>query len=334
MKKSFGTLHRVFFLFLVFAVALPAFVWHSQASAQEYQPDPTPVQECGDYAYKLYSDGTLEIVDYSGQESDIVIPTELDGNRVTMVGSDAFDYCEMASLTIPEGIIVTGRAFQYCVITDALTLPAGIDISVRAFEYAELPKAVVIPEGAVIGGDCFSYCEKLETLFVEPSAVVKGSAFSYSEDLKTLVCASGSEIADRAFYSSRSLAGVILCGDVKLGDKPFPYCEQAELRPEAEAYYASELEKAIGLQEKVSGSNVQTGPVEQKTDKRIGEQEAVIIALDDAGLSPRSLSYLKVELMQNWRGFYYEVVFNHGAYKYEYEIEAYSGDILSAKRAK
>lgn len=331
---KFGTMCRFFFILFVFMTVLPAFAGPLQASAQEYVPDRTPVRECGDYAYKVYNDGTVEIVEYSGQEADVVIPAELDGLRVTMVGSQAFAYYEMASLTIPEGISVSGRAFEYCTITDALALPAGIDIRLRAFEYASLPKAVMIPEGAVVGGDSFSYCENLETLFVEPTAVVKDSAFSYSEDLKTLICASGSEIADRAFYSSRPLSEILLCGDVKLGDKPFPYCGNARMLPEEEERYVLEAEKVFGLRGKPDGTGLTSGPTGQETGRIIGKEPALIAALDDAGLRPREISSVEIELKQDRRGEYYGIIFRHGNYGYEYEIDARTGEILSAKKAK
>ena len=159
--KKIGTLSRFFVVFLAAVIALPCFAGLPQASAQEYVPDLIPVQEYGDYSFKVYDDGTVEIVDYNGRETDVVIPVELDGNQVTTIGSEAFAYYKMASLTIPEGISVSGRAFEYCEITDEFSLPDGISIGIRAFEYAELPKTVVIPEGAVLEGDCFSYCEDL-----------------------------------------------------------------------------------------------------------------------------------------------------------------------------
>ena len=121
MKKIIALCSRFLFIFLAVLIALPGLAWRAQASAQEYVPDLTPVQEYGDYSYKVYTDGTVEIVDYNGQEADVMIPSELGGERVTVIGSEAFAYYEMSSLTIPEGVDVSGRAFEYCKITEALT---------------------------------------------------------------------------------------------------------------------------------------------------------------------------------------------------------------------
>lgn len=203
--------------------------------------------ESGDYSYELLDDDTAFIVDYNGEETDIEIPSELDGHEVAEIGKQAFAYYEMASLDIPDGITVSGRAFEYSVITDSINLPEEITIRGRAFEYAELPQTMTIPEGAVVEGDSFSYCEDLRALFVESQAALKGSVFSYSEDLETIICASGSEITDRAFYSCERLEDIVLCGDVKLGEKPFPYSKQAKTVAAEEDDYAQAVESAMEL---------------------------------------------------------------------------------------
>lgn len=330
MKYKKQNLSRVLPVFLAVLIALPGFAGRTQASAQEYVPDRTPVQECGDYSYKAYSDGTVEIVEYNGQEADVVIPEELDGKRVNVIGSEAFAYYEMASLIIPEGIDVSGRAFEYCKITGSLNLPAGAAIGIRAFEYAELPKTVVIPEGAVLEGDCFSYCEDLERLYVDPSAVIKGSAFSYSEDLRTLFCAPGSKFADRAFEYCYRLTAVVLCGDVEMDGKPFSYCRSARVFHEDEIQYDLEVEKALGPQGRRGGTDAKPGT----ESRRIGEEAALKIALDDAGLKQNQVRDIDVELEWDLSSEYYEVDFEQGLYEYEYRIEAFSGEILSARRAR
>ena len=329
MKNSFRSLCRFSVVFLAVLLLISGFAGGTQASAREYVPDTTPVQVSGNYAYKLYTGGTLEIVDYSGQEADIVIPSELAGNPVTTVGSEAFAYYEMKSLTIPEGVSVSGRAFEYCEISDFLSLPKGIVIETRAFEYASLPEAVVIPEDARIDGDCFSYCEDLETLFVSAGATLKGDAFSYSEDLKTLVCAPGSTVAEDAFYDSARLAGVLLCGNVTLGEDPFPYCGRAKLLTEDAEQFTLELEKVFGP---LSGVDTQPQPDTRKTGKRIGKEAAMKIALADSGVEERRVGDVEVELERTTGGEYYEVEFDFGAYEYEYRIDAVTGEVLYARR--
>lgn len=44
----------------------------------------------GDWEYSLLPDGTVEITDYTGSETELVVPGELDGRTVTKIGNSAF----------------------------------------------------------------------------------------------------------------------------------------------------------------------------------------------------------------------------------------------------
>lgn len=335
---------------LTVLTVLAGFIGSPRAWAQEYIPDTTPVSVSGDYSYKVYEGGEVEIVEYNGQERNIVIPTELDGNTVTLIGDEAFSYYEMESLTIPAGIRVNGRAFQYCEIEKLLSLPVGIQIGIRAFEYASLPDTVLIPEEAVISGSSFSYCEDLELLFLSPSASITDSAFSYSEDLKQLILAEGSSVTEKAFYSSYRLSSIILCGNVELGENAFPYCTKARTRAADAGLFDRELENItwaprtggsgqVGTSGQTTpggqtGSGGQNGTGGQTTGKRIGEDAAMTIALDDAGRKPSQVDDADVKLKQKTGSEYYKVEFEAEGYEYEYRIEAFTGEILYASRER
>jgi uncharacterized membrane protein YkoI len=116
----------------------------------------------------------------------------------------------------------------------------------------------------------------------------------------------------------------MLCGDVTLDGKAFSYSRGAKFFHEDEMQYDLELEKALGSLAKRRGPAV----------TKIGEEAALKIALDDAGLKQSQVRDIDVELERGDRGEYYEVGFEKGVYEYEYLIEAYTGEILSARRAR
>ena len=66
MKKT------IRFLLLILA----ALLIYSAASAEKWQ----------NYDYSILNDGTAEITDYSGSESELVIPSVIDGYSVTSIG--------------------------------------------------------------------------------------------------------------------------------------------------------------------------------------------------------------------------------------------------------
>ena len=91
-------------------------------------------------------DGTCSIVDYEGEEKELVIPDVIDNMRVTKIGDGAF-YCrpELTSVTLPDSIISIGSlAFYYCGSLTSIFLPESlVYIEEDAFECCPFLSAYV-----------------------------------------------------------------------------------------------------------------------------------------------------------------------------------------------
>ena len=110
--------------------------------------------------HELY-DGTLEITEYVGNSATYVIPSEIDGKRVTQIGYDAFNDCtELTSITIPDGVTIIGNsAFSDCTSLETVTIPNSVtQIYTRAFYNCTSLKEVTIPASVTdIGEEAFGY---------------------------------------------------------------------------------------------------------------------------------------------------------------------------------
>ena len=110
--------------------------------------------------HELY-DGTLEITEYVGNSATYVIPSEIDGKRVTQIGYDAFNDCtELTSITIPDGVTIIGNsAFSDCTSLETVTIPNSVtQIYTRAFYDCTSLKEVTIPASVTdIGDEAFGY---------------------------------------------------------------------------------------------------------------------------------------------------------------------------------
>ncbi len=63
----------------------------------------------GDYSYEILSDGTVEITGYNGNETEVTIPSSINGKKVTSIGDDAFFECtSLTSITIPDSVTSIG----------------------------------------------------------------------------------------------------------------------------------------------------------------------------------------------------------------------------------
>lgn len=84
--------------------------------------------ESGSYAYELLEDNTAKITAYLGSESELLIPSELDGHTVTCLDSYAFFGCKsLTSVTIPDSVTRIDKfTFGDCTALTSITIPNSV----------------------------------------------------------------------------------------------------------------------------------------------------------------------------------------------------------------
>lgn len=70
----------------------------------------------GNLEYVVTDDQTITITDCDKSAVNVVIPSEIEGMPVTVIGMDAFKYCSnLVSVTIPSSVtIIDSSAFYGC----------------------------------------------------------------------------------------------------------------------------------------------------------------------------------------------------------------------------
>ena len=78
-----------------------------------------------DYQYVLLTNDTAEIKAYTGEETELIIPSELNGVKVTTIGAKAFlSFIRLKSVVIPDGVISIGNsAFSSCKYLSSVIIP-------------------------------------------------------------------------------------------------------------------------------------------------------------------------------------------------------------------
>ena len=99
----------------------------SEPEPTEPQPEPTDPDI---FTWSENGDGTYTVTGFKDDvtpPADLVIPSTYNGLPVTAIGDDAFQWCNMTSVTIPEGVTTIGDyAFAYCSNLQDVTVPDSI----------------------------------------------------------------------------------------------------------------------------------------------------------------------------------------------------------------
>ena len=217
---------------LVLAASLPA-------AAEKRQ-----TYTSGDYKYVLLDDGSAEITKYSGEDSALALPAQLDGYKVTSIGAEAFFYrTGLQSIAIPAGITNIGDgAFGACKGLRNITIPDSVTtVGYNPFRLCEnLTKIVVSPDHpalAVIDGVLFSKpdkklvcypCSFTAASYTIPSgiAVIGEQAFIRCGELRNITIPdSVTAIEKSAFYWCSGLQDIAIPDRVSfIGEGAFYLC--------------------------------------------------------------------------------------------------------------
>lgn len=170
----------------------------------------------GDYEYKILKDGTAEITSYSGSNSELSIPSSLDGYTVTSIGYKAFSYkSKIETLELPNTIKNIGdQAFYLCKNMKSITIPETVNyIGGSAFYSCRSLVSVVIPKSVKdINYSTFYECKDLKSIQILGNIETIGDqAFNYCESLTSIeLPESVNDIKEGAFMFCKSLSSIIV----------------------------------------------------------------------------------------------------------------------------
>ncbi len=124
----------------------------------------------GDWKYSLLADGTAEIKQYSGSDTVVDVPAELDGKKVTSIGAVFAPYNYNGSLTevhLPSTLKNIGaEAFANCDKLETIVIPDSVEsIGGSAFWCCSKLKKVKLPDSVrELGAGAFAGCSSLEEI--------------------------------------------------------------------------------------------------------------------------------------------------------------------------
>ncbi len=127
---------------------------------------PAAIADAADYTYTVNEDGTATLTGYTGKDTRLTLPAELDGHAVTAIGDEAFAEefnakKGLAKVVVPDGVTSIGNnAFRYCMHLRTVVLPEGLlSIGSSAFVWCEELTSINLPDSVTaLGEGAFSSC--------------------------------------------------------------------------------------------------------------------------------------------------------------------------------
>lgn len=155
----------------------------SLSVSAEAGDDKLPSEDCFGYTYRFLTENTIAITDYKGYDTEVTIPSKIDGYTVTSV--ENFDTTKTKKITLPETVTTIGDSaftiydnFSYSVLEEII-LPKNLKtIGDSAFRNCYSLKSIDIPESVTkIGSDTFYGCINLRNITINSDIDIGNSAF-------------------------------------------------------------------------------------------------------------------------------------------------------------
>ena len=150
MKKAKLMLRKTIAVLLSLTMLLVAGITSMSVTAAEADDLSSVSATFGDFKYWVSpDDGTARILKCTGTDSDVVIPSEVDGYKVTHIAYSAFYMCEsIVNVIIPDGIVcIDDSAFYYCQNLKSITIPDSVEVIYKdAFHACYSLENVIIPD--------------------------------------------------------------------------------------------------------------------------------------------------------------------------------------------
>lgn len=124
-----------------------------------------------DFSYTVNGD-FVTITGCSKADSEITIPSEIDGKAVTVIGKEAFFHCGYTKITLPEGIVtIEACAFEHSTKLESVNIPSTVTtIENAAFDGISKLTVINVPASVTSIGDwAFHRCTNLTAINIDPA---------------------------------------------------------------------------------------------------------------------------------------------------------------------
>lgn len=203
---------------------------------EESNQDDTAAEEIPEGLKYVVGEDGVTITDYTGRAKELIIPSEIEGKPVTVIGEYAFEHrSDLERIVLPESLhtiqqyafystnlseinipnsvkIIEDCAFYYNYDLESITLSDSITkIGAGAFKQTGITSIKIPTSVNIISEKMFYGCSKLKTVELHDNiSVIESEAFAYCKGLTEFVIPDSVEtFGDNIFYYCEKLTNVV-----------------------------------------------------------------------------------------------------------------------------
>ncbi|MCI6188633.1 MAG: leucine-rich repeat protein [Clostridium sp.] len=183
------------------------------------------------FQYEVNNNGEVTIIKYIGTDTDVNIPSKIDGKPVTSIGDSAFIYCTcLTSVTMADSVTSIGNyAFGHCWSLTNISMSNSLtSIGEGAFCECWSLTNIIIPNSVTsIGDSAFVTCSSLTDIKLSNSLISIGDfAFTHGAFTNITIPDSVTSIGEYAFFDCDNLTDVKLSNSlISIKDDTFKDCD-------------------------------------------------------------------------------------------------------------
>ena len=181
----------------------------------------------------LISNETAVIAGYTGNATELEIPTTVKGVTVSSISAEVFrdnsgltkliapsiislgDSCfntctNLTSIELPEATTLGTYCFNECRNLTSIELPKATTLGTRCFYNCENLTSVELPKATTLGNYCFGYCTKLTSIKLPEATTLGSNCFIDCSKLESVLAPKVTSISELCFYRCYKLSSMIL----------------------------------------------------------------------------------------------------------------------------
>lgn len=167
-KKNVAVFPKVFFWLtsILLVIAIGVAVWLFPKYSKRFT--------LAGYDLELMADDNVRICGYEGDEETLIVPKELEGYKIVGIGSGAFRYLSVRSVTLPDSITTIGEgAFRNLQNLNTVKC-ASENVTVDSLAFKDITSLKIFEmKGARLTKNCFYGCSNLSDITYGQTNVVK-----------------------------------------------------------------------------------------------------------------------------------------------------------------